>query len=172
MLFKFIHGEPVTDIKVGRHSCGSSKVLIDQNIPKVLEGADQSGTIDLDFLNHSIFNTEKAHMSKTPYIHQEDEIVHCCDNEKSRLVPPLPSYPLPDKVSLFSKVIWESQSSASVDPSLDINKISIVPTAVAPSKKQINSTTTAQTATNISAALHILTNQVHHYVDHQVYIQS
>ncbi|KAK8401665.1 hypothetical protein O3P69_001056 [Scylla paramamosain] len=36
MLFKLVHGEPTTDIKVGRHYCGSSKVLLDQKDKNIL----------------------------------------------------------------------------------------------------------------------------------------
>lgn len=162
MLFKLVHGEPTTDIKVGRHYCGSSKVLLDQkdkNIlhrPMAVEG-DQNESNDPDFLRQSFFNHENAHESKTSYELLEgpnlDEMVHCCDEEE-RLVPTVPSHFLPDKVSLFSKVNWESSFNAvaSTEPYLDINKTSVVPSAVAPSKKQTKTSTTAHTATITSAA--------------------
>ena len=169
MLYKFVHGEPITDIKVGRYSCESTKALLAKGDANVLYGskimgiedADQKETDDAQSFTHSVYNHEDVHDSKTSISSEGkklDGTILCCEEEE-RLVPPVPSLFLPDKVSLFTENNLNCEYSSTVNNEaiavnsyFNINNTAVVPTSFVPSE-ELTRTNSSHTATVIPAVI-------------------
>lgn len=107
--------------------------------------ADQKATDEPQFFSHSLCNINDAHNSKTAHISVEernlDETTLYCE-EDERLVPPVPTHFLPDKISLFTEndIKCEYTSTANteavpVNPYVNVHNTAVVPTAVVPSEE-------------------------------------